>query len=274
MTSCIVRAMPEAAYHRGPELSSTGVKALLDCPARYWQQATGGHADKRAYDEGHLVHELVLGVGQGLHVVDADSWRTKAAQDASKAARRDGKVPVLRHQLLNACRIRRAIRREPLAGRLLFGAGESEVSLFWTDAESGVDCRARVDRVTTWLDGRDALIDLKTIGEEGAAAPDRLPRRTLNHGQHIQAAMYLDGAVACGLVAPDAVFLHVHVELDPPHVVTVSQLTEDALVKGRSEYRRGIDTFRECTVTGRWPAYSDDVVSVDLPAFAYREDTP
>ena len=71
--------MLEAAYHASPGLSASGMKLLLDCPARYrWEM--DHPVVKDVYDFGSIVHRLVLNSGPDIVPVDADSWRTKAAK--------------------------------------------------------------------------------------------------------------------------------------------------------------------------------------------------
>lgn len=265
----IVHGLPEAEYHRGPELSSTGAKTLLDVPARYAWQRTHGRPDKTAYDFGHLIHELILGVGQGIHVAAFDSWRTKAAQEASDAARRRGEVPVLRKDLLEASAARREVRRHPIAGRLIQG-GTPEVSVFWTDEETQVACRGRIDYLTKTRTGRDLIVDVKST-REGGANPARFGRSVHDYRYHLQAAWYLAGAVATGLVQPDAGYLFLIVETTPPHPVTVARLDDDALTLGHSLMRRALDLYRTCTLTGEWPSYSAEVAEISLPPWAWKE---
>jgi hypothetical protein len=116
----IVRDLDEHAYHSGPELSSTGAKTLLECPARYAWQRDHRRPDKKEYDEGHLIHELVLGVGQGIRVLDHETFNTNAAKAAVAEARREHRVPVKRSQLLMASSLGRccpvAKRKCPCSG--------------------------------------------------------------------------------------------------------------------------------------------------------------
>lgn len=265
----VVYSLPEHSYHHGPELSSTGAKTLLDCPARYVWQRDHGRPDKKEYDEGHLIHELVLGVGQGIRVIAFEDFRSNDAKAAVADARREHRVPVKRSQLLMAAKARREVRRHPVAGRLVRG-GEAEVSMFWTDEETGVRCRGRIDYVTKTFGGRDLLVDVKTTSE-GGAQPWRFSKAVHDYRYHLQAAWYLAGAVATGLVAPDAAYLFVIVEKAAPHPVTVARLDDDALSLGHHLMRRALDTYRECALTDEWPSYSTDIAELTLPAYAFRD---
>jgi hypothetical protein len=84
-----------------------------------------------------------------------------------------------------------------------FTGGMPEVSVFWTDAQTGVPCKARFD----YLKPR-AIVDLKSY-ENVIGLPVRkaMARCVANYRYHIQAALYLEGARSAGrLIAEGRVF--------------------------------------------------------------------
>ena len=84
--------MPEDAYHADPvpggSLSASGAKKLLACPARFAYDRDRLPQATAAMELGTAAHKLVFGVGAQLAVVDAENWRTKAAQRQRAAERR------------------------------------------------------------------------------------------------------------------------------------------------------------------------------------------
>src|SRR5690606_6451240 len=112
-------------YHRDPvpggSLSSSGARDLLppSCPAKFrYDRDNPGPTSKRHFDLGHAAHKLVLGVGAPLVVIEADSYRTKAAQEQQKAAHLAGHVPLLEHEHEQVQAMAAAIREHPIAGPL------------------------------------------------------------------------------------------------------------------------------------------------------------
>jgi hypothetical protein len=87
--------IPEADYHADREtLSHSGAKLILRSPAHYrWRLDHPEHKD--AFDFGTAAHALVLGVGVPIVPIEADSWRTKRAQELRDEARSNGHVPLL-----------------------------------------------------------------------------------------------------------------------------------------------------------------------------------
>jgi len=263
--------MPDAEYRRVPGLSYSGAKKLLppSTPAHYRYEQDHPSPPKRAYDLGHAAHRMVLGAGAELVLIDARDYRTKAAQEARDAAYDAGQTPLLPHEWAAAEAMARAVREHPLAGRL-YADGRPEVSLFWTDPETGVPLKARLDWLPNSRPGRPVLVpDLKTIA--GLAHPSVLSRPIDDYRYHMQAAMYLDGLAACGLTPPEgAAFLNVFVEKEPPHLVQVVQIDHRDIELGRGLNRAAMEIWRDCTTSGVWPGYPVEIATVSLPPYARR----
>lgn len=259
--------MDEQDYHADPvpggSLSSSGARKLLppSCPAIFKYERDHGQPHKPEFDFGHAAHQLVLGVGPDLHVVDAEDYRTKAAKAERDEAYARGAVPLLLHEFDTVQAMARALRAHPRAAEVFAEGGAAESSLFWVDQETGVRCRARLD----WLS--DRIVDYKTTTDVSPAA---ISRTVDKFGYHLQADFYLSGAVELDVVAPDAPFLFVFQAKTPPYLVTVVELDETALRIGHERNRLARQIYRDCTESGVWPAYSDDIETISLPAYAER----
>lgn len=265
--------LPAEAYHADPALSSTGARALLPpgCPAKFHHEQLHGRPSKREFDLGTAAHRLVLGDGPDLVCMDYDDWRTKAARAEADEVRAAGGLPLLPAEYDQVQAMADAIRTHPVAGPLFTpGTGRPEVSLFWEDRATGVRRRARVDWLREPVAGRRLVVtDYKTTR---SAAPTAIERAVAEYGYHQQAAWYLDAVHACGLAPDGAAFVFVFQEKAPPYVVTVAELTPDALRKGAARNRAGLDIYRDCVASGRWPGYSDGVEHISLPVWADIRD--
>jgi hypothetical protein len=259
----------EAEYHSHPALSFSGAKKLLppNCPALFKHNRDHGQPHKAAFDFGHAAHKLVLGAGSDLVVIDADSWRTKAAQEAQKAAYADGKTPLLAEEMAKVEDMAAAIRGNPIAVALFDPAnGKPEQSLFWQH-HSGVNLRGRVDWLPNSRDGRMILPDYKTTV---SAEPAAFAKSCASYGYAQQAAFYTDGVIALGL-AEDVAFIFVAQEKTAPYLVSIFELDTEALRIGRALNEQAIEVYAECMATDTWPSYSDDVVRLSLPRwFTYQ----
>jgi hypothetical protein len=263
-----VYEMTNEEYHRDPvpggSLSSTGARRLLECPAKYRWEQDHPQAPKKVFDFGTAAHQEVLGRGDGIALVEADSWRTNAAQDAAAEARARGAVPLLPKDYAVVQQMAAAIRRHPIAGPLFAADGVAEESLFWQDPVTGVWRRARPD----WRTGR-IVADYKTTVD---ASDEELPKTILNFGYHQQGDWYTTGVRALGLIEAPA-FLLVFQEKTPPYLVNAVEMTAVTLRIGRHRNRKALALYRECTETGHWPGYGETQPGlVSLPPWAEKTE--
>lgn len=145
------------------------------------------------------------------------------------------------------------------AARLLLDVplDHREVSIVWTDAETGLLCKARAD-----VENRElgCLPDLKTTGD---ASPDGFRKSVWAYGYHFQGAWYTDGFSALGLKYDS--FPFVAVEKEPPYGVAVYELEPAWIDQGRTEYREQLNRLAELKAIygdGPLPAYPDEVMTL------------
>jgi len=259
-------------YHSDPveggSLSSSSARRLLQvAPARWRVEQASPPAPTPAMILGTAVHSLVLGAGPEVVAVDADDWRGKAAREARAEAEAAGRVPLLREDYARAEAMAEAVLSHPVAGALFDPArGRPEQTLVWQDEELKVWRRAMVDHLPHDDGRRPILADLKTTTD---AAPASVSKAVARYGYHCQAAWYLDGYRA--LVGGDPAFLFVFVEREPPHLVSVIELDQHALIVGAELNRRALQIYAECKATGTWPGHSPEIELVGLPAWAARQ---
>lgn len=267
----VVPGMPEAEYHAHPALSSTGARKLLACPAKFAYEREHGSTPTTAMERGTAAHLAVLGVGPDLVIVDAPDWKTKTAREKRDAARADGAVPLLAHEYEHSQAMAEALRQHPVAGPLFApGTGTAEVSLFWTDPDTGVECRARIDWLRHPVPGRRLIIsDYKTTTD---ASPEGIARSIAAYGYHQQGDWYMAGAEACGLAPDGAAFLLIFQEKQAPYLVTVAQLAPSDLMLAAARNARARELFRDCTASGVWPGYADEPLIIQQPKWAALRD--
>jgi hypothetical protein len=222
-------------------------------------------------DFGTAAHWRMLGVGSPIVVVDADDWRTKAAQQQKLEAHAAGRVPMLLKDYARTREMESVLRAHPEARELFRpGRGTVEQSMFWVDFEFEVWRRARLDLI---IPGNDTdpmwIIDYKTGAAVDVAS---MEKSMATYGYAQQGAWYIDAAEALNLVPPaGVVFALVFQMSDPPYLVRVAQPDPEALQWGRVQNRKAIDTYRECTRTGVWPGYPQGVVSLSLPRWSEKQ---
>lgn len=258
-------------YHGDPvpggSLSASGAKRLLppSCPAIFDYERTHGRPEKATFDFGHAAHLHVLGVGAQIVAVDADNWRTKAAQEAKAAAYEDGKTPLLVGDVAVVEAMAAAIRAHPVAAALLNPEnGKAEQALFRQDERTGTWLRSMLDWLPDAGNGRMIVPDYKTAV---SASPQAFAKAVANYGYHQQDAWYRDMVKNLGL-AEEVAFVFIVQEKTAPYLVTVVELDAEAVRIGRELNLEAIDVFAACQTSGRWPGYADDVELIALPQWA------
>lgn len=262
--------LDNGTYHADPALSASGAKVILQAPAKfaYHREHPEAKEFKGIYDIGHAAHALVLGdSGPQLDVIDAPDWRKKETQVARRESRLAGRIPLLPKELAKVEAMAEAVKKHETAHWLLSQPGTCERSLFWTDQDSGVSLRARLDYAPEVpIEGRLLVPDYKTTND---ASREGFAKTARNFQYHVQHAFYEEGIRMTGL-AERVGFVFIAQETEAPYLVQVHELDPyDALI-GRHLMREAISTFKQCIETDTWPGYPGEVNVISFPPY-YRK---
>ncbi len=145
--------------------------------------------------------------------------------------------------------------------RALLRNTRREVPKFWTDPETGLLCKCRIDAIKT-----DAVVDLKTTLD---ASTDAFTRDAMRYGYHVQAAHYLQGVEATIGRRPEWYFLVI--EKKPPYCVHIMHASSELIDLGAYERACLMEKLKHCIDTDTWPAYAAEELTA--PAWAYTEVT-
>lgn len=195
-------------------------------------------------DFGSLAHKLLLeNTEDGLMIIEADDWRTKAAKELRDEARGAGKIPVLSKQMpavrLMAKVAREFIAQSEIAG--VFGSGLPEQTVVWQEGD--ILCKARPD----WLNDK-TILHYKTT--EGSASPAPFIRNQLFPMGYDVAAMFYERGLCS---ARQSVFLVQ--EAYEPYACSLIALDPAAAELAAEKVARAIGIWQECVRTGVYPAY-------------------
>jgi len=275
-----VYQIAESDYHRkelciGPSISSSGLRAIAKCPAKYWWNSPLNpnrpeESEARHFTFGRAAHDLVLdGVGwpSRYHVLPEgfNAGHTKKWADAidSKTLAELAGLTVLRHDdWLTIKAMAAELKKHPISKAL--SRGKAEQSIVWKDAETGVWLRCRPDFLP---DNRRLVPDYKTTID---AHPDSFAKDVASYGYHQQAALYLDGLAAV-FGEDQRAFYFIAQEKTAPFIVQPFTLDEEAIAWGRKLNRKAIRTFAECLEKNEWPGYATDFVTVALPQWQVKQ---
>ena len=252
--------MDIAAYHAHPALGSSRLRELLKSPAHFKANL---RREAEALALGSLVHTLVLephAFSERYLVVPKINGSTKAGKAQKAALANETRTVVNGEVMAEASACATSIMSHRVYQQIR--DAQVEHTVFWTDEETGIECKARFDVVGPWL------VDLKTTRD---ASPKGFQRGIATYGYHIQAAHYMAGAIANGMDPRG--FLFACVETSPPYLPAGYLMGNPTLEQGERERREALLTYAKCLRDDRWPGYNDDRIEViDLPSWAQRSD--
>lgn len=199
------------------------------------------------FEPDRLLHEYVIWTGGRRAGKEWEEFR----------AMHEGRTILKPDEYDTAIAIRDAVRAHKPAAKLL-KTGAPECALTWTDKDTGIACKARLD----WLTPK-CLVDLKTTRDIEARAFGRHFASMLYHCQFAFASM---GLRAHGIQADIRI---IAVESDPPHDVAVYEISEDVLWAGEVRVREALRLVASCRKSRRWPGRYPNPLELILPSWEY-----
>lgn len=236
----------DKTYNEIPAVNKSTLWAMKKSPLHYW----------------HLIHDTpkedtaALKFGRAAHkrMLEPDEFFAEYVI-APKVDRRTKEGKAIWADLMESGRevissedmeIITAMEKE-FPSRLLRDA-QTEIPLFWTDNETGVDCKGRLDAIT-----EDYVIDYKTTNDASTAG---FQREALRYGYDLQAAMYLEAARANGYNPKG--FIFIAQEKSAPYLVNVLHAGEAFLDRGTWIMRDLLEKYKQCRDSDTWPGYGEN----------------
>ena len=273
MKTGIYPDIDNAAYHGGKGISKSGLDLIARSPLHYWaayhDPLRKPREETPAMRIGTAIHTAVLEPETFLerYVIVPEGIDRRTKDGKAEYAVLEARAVDKGAQLLpysdfdHAMAIKSSCHTHPMA-KQMFSSGKAEMSVFWTDEETGVLCKCRPD----WLLGGEnpAILDLKSTID---ASPDGFMKSAYKYRYHVQAAWYLDGLEAAIGIKPDA-FMFLAVEKTAPYAAAFYYADDAMLAAGRAEYRRQLRIYAECQKENKWPGYATKLQPLSLPKWA------
>lgn len=286
----VVHGLDIDEYHGMAPISKSGLDSIDLSPAIYYARHLDPNRppsrERAGQLEGNLAHCAILEADQfeKRYAIVPESaprrpteaqWKAKNPSPDSVAAmqwwkefnERTNNATIITHdQYETALRQAVSVRALPEIGDVL-ASGMPEVSAFWIDEETGVECRCRPDWVHPVSEDAVLLMDVKTFDDP---SPRSFARQCARKNYASQAAFYSDGyAKASGKKVIAFIFLAVGSE--HPFPASATMLDEDSLEAGRRRYKRLLKVYAECMKNDRWPGY-EGISLIRLPMWALAEN--
>lgn len=256
-------------------ISSTAMKRFRDSPYKYKHHI---QKEKRHLTLGNAYHAAFLepDVFESTYVrspfddARGNKWKNLKAECESS-----GKILLTKKEYDTCVDMTKRVFDESsqvydVANRLLRGEScRNEVSMFWTDEETGLKCKGRADVINYEF---SAIIDLKGVSDRSGKGKvchvDNFICTAINNDYHAQIAYYLDGANNCLKEErlENAIFLAI--EKEYPYDFSLPMLHEDVIEAGRKKYKKTLREIAECEKTNSWPGPCDGLELAFLPEWA------
>jgi hypothetical protein len=260
-----------AAYHSDrTAVSCSQLKVLLRSPAHFKKSLLTSFGSTLGQDIGTAVHTAVL--EPTLFANSVSVWRGGVQKGIIWEKFKESnpnKIIFRPHDYDHVLRMRDAIFNYTLPNCMdstlgeLLGAGESEKTIFWTDKETGILCKVRIDNLLA----PTIIFDVKTCGDCRPAEFMKNQAFKLNYD--LQAAIYHSGVLAyTGKSLP---FCFITVEDDAPHGVWLHETGPGSqfFENGMKKFRYALRTLAKARQTDVWPIYENSYTALDaIPSYA------
>ncbi len=266
-------------YHAHNAVSKSRLDVIDRSPAHYYYQYLSGKYERsstKTFDIGGAAHKLILEphefAKEFVAVPKTAPKRPSVTQlNAAKPSpstvaaiqwweqfntTHAGKTQISANDMAEITAIYDSVYRHKAANWLL-KEGIAEASIFFTEPETGIECKARPD----FFNSDSFIVDVKTTVN---ASPSAFGWSALKYRYQVQAAFYMDAFYHKFGEYP-AGFVFIAIEKEPPYAVAAYMTTPDMLERGGAAYMRNLQTLRRCLENNEWPAYGELVTDMRFP---------
>ena len=257
-----MRIPPEPIQHRViydgiQALNYSGAKELLKSPAHYQAYLNQEREETKALRMGSLIHCAVLQpemLNEKFITAPEVDRRTKEGKETYAAFQSSLKpgMTVVTSEESAECHIIASAAKRTLE-RL--GVTFDKTEFMFTTDYNGVQLKCAIDGVAG-----DYIWDLKSTDD---CSPAALLRSIKQYRYNLQAYFYrlcYETAFERRMLG----FRFLFIEKQPPYATAVVEIGPELMSYAVADFEKALQTYRECTTLGEWPAYGDEVQVIDI----------
>jgi exodeoxyribonuclease VIII len=243
-------------YRAFPAFNQSAAKHILTSPAHYQAYINTPKEETKALRFGTFVHSAILEPHtlNDLYATAPDCdkrtkegkamWSEFATANAGKTIL-DAEESAMGHLVASSARF--ALKR--------LGVEFDATEVMYHVDYNGVPLKAAIDGVAG-----DYLWDIKTTDDASAAGMLKAIR---NYRYNLQAYWYrLVYELATGKRPLGFRFLFI--EKEPPFACAVCEVGPELMSWAIADFEKAVTLYKECTASGVWPAYPDDIQVIDI----------
>lgn len=266
---CGVFMIPNNVYHAAPGLSKSALDNLEESPAYFKWRLTHPEDPTEALIVGSYYHAAIYEPQEIERLFFPHPTQPKQAKRDER-----GRIAIAERNVTMVNEMIAVLKTRERAWKLTRGI--AEISFFWTDPETGIQCKCKPD---SWFPNLALVNDSKTLNKRPTL--EVCSREMLSRRHHVQGAFILDGiryAIAQsgmeidGYVEPDK-FILSYQHKDEDYDVADRVCGPTSLVHGEAEYRRNLETYARCVRDNVWPGVAGvgEMQEFDLPLWKLKE---
>ena len=271
--------MTEKEYNEHPGVRRSDLWKISESPEKYKYAIEHPLEPSPVLVFGAATHKYILekdGFDEEYAVIpEMIDRRTKAGKEMWEEfqTKTAGKSAVSSEDFQTMTDMRKVLEDNPIAKKLLYGKGKTEIPFFWKDADTQELCKVKLDRLVR-LDRRFVVVDYKTAK---SAKTDVFVHDMMRWGYHLQAAMYTEGVMKCKRLKYRPDFIFVVQEKTPPYSVNVIYVPSDNSVMqyGIDQFREFIGILHQCKLTDNFYGFTGpfgDMSEAYLPGWVSLAD--
>ena len=257
-------------YHVIKEaIGSSGIKTIYNKSVAHYKFHEPKHSVH--FDIGTAVHVAILEPDKFEEsVLKCGKDRRTTLYKELQKSKKENQIIITDKEYDICLRSRDSVHRKSECNKIIASDfGQSEMSAFAKDPFTGVKMKTRPDRVIIG-ETSDILIDLKTTQ---SADEDSVVRSISRYGYHTQEAFYRHvWSLATGRKI--ARFLFLFVEKEPPFACCIYELPKSFLDEGIACMKKALVEYKDAEVNGIYDDYPNEIVTLDIPYWAYKETLP
>lgn len=160
-------------------------------------------------------------------------------------------------------------KKDAVIQKLIAGT-EYQLSLFWTDEETGLKMKTRPDICKR---KKNVIVNLKTIDD---GSPENFSRDLCNYDYPLQAAVEITGCLKTGLMSDVDNYFWLVCEKEPPYNATIYEFDKSDISHSIDELHYLTHKIKSAKDENLFPGYSDradnqhGILTARIPAYYYN----
>ena len=259
-----VYALSNDEYHGSSGLSRSALMTLTKTPYHFYKKYLAVEREEVEPTPAMVLGELAHTLSLEPHMYDERfviapkcDRRTKAGKmQYSEFLVAKGPTQVIKQEDYDQAKAMADVVREDGLSMSLIKDARIESSIYFTHAQTGIQCKARPD---IWLGS--VIGDLKTTKD---ASHRSFQRSAWDYGYYLQAGMMHEALSSLGVDMQK--FIILAVEKDEPYALATYIMDEEAIDHGRNQLQLLLEKYVRCLESQEWDGYG--VQQLLLPTWA------